>query len=1368
MIRSLRITGWRRWAVEFIAFNLIALVLLRLVVMTPIGHAIAVWQIERMSVRGQSIELSDVRGDLLGRFEVGELSVSDANGTWLEARNLAVSWSPQHLLNRTLIIRQLAVAEVDALKEPELSASGGSSRSRARPWRFDLGRGGIDRLQIEEGIFGRSQSLKLGVGLQTRGGSGTAQIRLEPLEERTDSLDLSVNWAPGTYPIGRLEIDAKAGGLIATLLRTPDGRDLKGRFDARLLNGDWIFAGQLASDDWQLLQLETSATPEAVSGKLVLAADGFAYLSPVSQLVGNSISLSLSAVHNDESVPVAFVLDADESRFEGDLIWQRMANGLSISDINARLEPGAMFDRLGLSIAQLGSISVQGDLRQTSDGLSYSGQIGTRDASVSERLIEQLVIDLTADYVSGALEVELNSNASGVEAISGGSVFASLNGRYETKAGLASLREVSVQSNGVSATGSGSIDRAGSMDLKGNMTLEDVGSIRASNLSWALKRDSSGELRSTVQGPFALGGLNESARVVLGENGHVRAEIVGAVGVPLRLESLNLLAGVLNVDASGDLTGDEAGLKGRIGGEPFSVFDVNASSSAGRFEVSFPNGTFSARGELQLPQLGWQKQQLNQTNISFSAIQSDGLAFEANFESTLNQSDLSLGLVGTATDQAIDLRAINIEFEEFLTSGAAEIRPNAFELSSGFLDFGGDLPGGGALVGRIQLLDGDYEIESSLSEFSRAGIALKKADLLGRGDFNQIAADVEIDGDLVSDAGSATLTGNSAATVRFDDQSLALNLNFLIDEHEVRTASPIQVVLGSEPQLSGELAVFGGRVIASASLGDSPYFTAALANVGVAPIGGLIGRTQLDGLLNGQFDLRRGEAGLAGTGELSASGLALGGNDLSSMTASVTADLKDKDVEASLAIGDSANGVDFLGTLEFALIETTTGWVSGIDPAVPVSASLSGSGDISQLWRTFGPAGLNFEGTVDLDLRGEGLIDALHLTGPVRLEDGVFEQAASGLGLKSIQLDAEANSNLISVRSVSANGWNGGSLTGDGHFGYDRTLELRLELQELDALNRDDLSAKVSGLVSIARSDAQTKIGGQLELNEGRLDLSKLPRAGYQTLAVSFEEPGSGQVAEPDPEGVQVNIGVTADRRLFVISPQLESEWGLDLDVRGTTDDLQLVGRANLVRGSVELLTNTFRLTDGELRFGGAIEESEIDLRANQSRDTFETEIRLIGDLLSPAIELSSSPALPEEEILSRVLFGQSAGNLSAFQAAQLASAAAALASGGSGLDIMGSFRDATGLDRVSIGENVDGSASLTTGKYLADNVYLEVETGASGTPALELEWTPVDSLQIDTQLDPELGPRLSIQWRRDFDRLALAGEPASDPESAP
>ncbi|MEL7285392.1 MAG: translocation/assembly module TamB domain-containing protein, partial [Pseudomonadota bacterium] len=152
--------------------------------------------------------------------------------------------------------------------------------------------------------------------------------------------------------------------------------------------------------------------------------------------------------------------------------------------------------------------------------------------------------------------------------------------------------------------------------------------------------------------------------------------------------------------------------------------------------------------------------------------------------------------------------------------------------------------------------------------------------------------------------------------------------------------------------------------------------------------------------------------------------------------------------------------------------------------------------------------------------------------------------------------------------------------------------------------------------------------------------------------------------------------------------------------------------------------------------------------------------ITLSGSIDDPDIALSSDPSLPDDEVLSRVLFGRSPSELSALEAAQLAGAAAQLAGSG-GFNLVGQLQEATGLDRLSIGLDDQGAATVSTGKYIAKDIYLEIETGGTGAPGVALEWTPLDNVAVDAEVDPELGPKVAVQWKRDFDRLP--GEPDDD-----
>ena len=58
---------------------------------------------------------------------------------------------------------------------------------------------------------------------------------------------------------------------------------------------------------------------------------------------------------------------------------------------------------------------------------------------------------------------------------------------------------------------------------------------------------------------------------------------------------------------------------------------------------------------------------------------------------------------------------------------------------------------------------------------------------------------------------------------------------------------------------------------------------------------------------------------------------------------------------------------------------------------------------------------------------------------------------------------------------------------------------------------------------------------------------------------------------------------------------------------------------------------------------------------------------------------------MPEDEILAHLLFGKSAGSLSAFELLQLAQATARLAGVNTGPGILDRIRENTGLDRLSL-----------------------------------------------------------------------------------
>ena len=104
--------------------------------------------------------------------------------------------------------------------------------------------------------------------------------------------------------------------------------------------------------------------------------------------------------------------------------------------------------------------------------------------------------------------------------------------------------------------------------------------------------------------------------------------------------------------------------------------------------------------------------------------------------------------------------------------------------------------------------------------------------------------------------------------------------------------------------------------------------------------------------------------------------------------------------------------------------------------------------------------------------------------------------------------------------------------------------------------------------------------------------------------------------------------------------------------------------------------------------------------------------IAVTGPASSPEFSFSSSPDLPQDEVLSRILFQRPSGGLSAGQALQLAQAVAQL-SGGSGNDAFERLRRSLGVDSLDITVGAGGGPGVGVSRYISDNVRVGVRAGA-------------------------------------------------------
>ena len=101
----------------------------------------------------------------------------------------------------------------------------------------------------------------------------------------------------------------------------------------------------------------------------------------------------------------------------------------------------------------------------------------------------------------------------------------------------------------------------------------------------------------------------------------------------------------------------------------------------------------------------------------------------------------------------------------------------------------------------------------------------------------------------------------------------------------------------------------------------------------------------------------------------------------------------------------------------------------------------------------------------------------------------------------------------------------------------------------------------------------------------------------------------------------------------------------------------------------------------------------------------------MTGPANDPSFTFSANPALPQDEVLARLIFQQGTTDLSPLQIAQLAEAAASLAGVGGSTGLLENLRSQIGVDDIDIKTTADGQTAVGVGKYINDNIYLGVDS---------------------------------------------------------
>ena len=1309
--RGLRIAAWIVGGV--VGLPLLGLLFIWIFANTGAGRA----TIETLAakVSGGTIELQGLGGRFPGALRLAHAEIRDTDGAWLTLDDVTLDWSPLALFSGEAKIDSLTAAHIAAARLPVSEASTSKGKSSLPPLRIAVGELRIDRLDLGAALAGTPASVR-----------ASGNLRFDSLSDGDVALDIERLDGPGSYKLSgkmgaagdnvALNIGEPSHGLLGEFARLPDlgavsvAATLAGPRNAEQLSlamkvgaltgkgkGTIDLQGQTADLDlaiaapamaprpdvhWQSASLDLHvhgpfSGPDA-AGKLViadLAASGASLGRLAADLQGNSGKIDVKGAIENVRVPGAQpdLLAAAPIAFQAEAILDQPALPLTFAVSHPLISVTGG--------AQLGG-AMNGTATVKLPNLAPFAALA--DAAVEGH---GAVVAKLAQH-DDATQISLD----GMVSITGGEAMAAnLIGRDATLALAGSVNgsdvaidRAAIEGKGLQLSAHGA-RTGGSLDFAWGATLANVAAV-ASNLSGPVS------VEGRVHGP------QDDLALTLHSHGQIAAP-----GVPSG-----------PVDASVDATGlpahptGQLDLRGQLLGAPINLSGKFQHGDDGATQIILSHAqwkSIDAQGDLTLPAgavmpLG--RMQFRAARLTDLEPLVD-MQLGGSLEATLDTVDAGGKPQARLRAEGRRLAALGDKAER-ATLDATITDPAVHPVAAARIDLTGITAANG--------ITGSTRIEANGP---------------------QEALVLRLTSDLNTAQGPAHI--NSAATAQLPQRVLqltALQADYrgetirLLGPAKLRAADGIaidQLRLGSGGATLTIAGQISPRLQAAVALRNA---TLALAKPFFPDLNGA-GTLALDAKLSGTLAAPAGTIRATGRGLRIQNG-AGGALPAADLDADVTLRGESAQLNARLASG---------GKLRLQVAGTAPLKADG-----PLDLRSTGNIDLALLDPLLTAEGRSLRGLVTLDMGIAGTMASPRASGAVRLANGSMQDFAQGIHITAISGTVAASGDALRLEQFTGRAGEG-TIAINGTVGVAAPMPIDLTITARNArpLASDLLSTTMDANLTVkGEVKGDLAVGGRIHIARANI---QIPDKFPQSVAVlDVRRPGEKPPPPPTPNPpIALNLIIDAPEQIFVRGHGLDAEMGGQLRLNGTAAAPQIAGGFDLRHGNFSLAGQTLNFTKGKVAFDGYGLQAKLDPTINfvaeSSANSITATLTITGYADQPKIRLSSTPDLPQDEILAQLLFGQSVKQLTPFQVVQIAQALAAITGIGGGSDPLASVRKGLGLDRLSVGA-ASGSgpgATVEAGKYVANGVYVGTKQGTSGGTSAQVQIDLTKHLKLQSQL---------------------------------
>jgi translocation and assembly module TamB len=576
--------------------------------------------------------------------------------------------------------------------------------------------------------------------------------------------------------------------------------------------------------------------------------------------------------------------------------------------------------------------------------------------------------------------------------------------------------------------------------------------------------------------------------------------------------------------------------------------------------------------------------------------------------------------------------------------------------------------------------------------------------------------------------------------------ALASPTTILVDKGVVELKDLALAVGAGRLRLDGRI---GERLDLTAQARALPLAIAAMADAGLA----------LDGALDA--DARIQGAASAPSGDWKVK--------IAKLTAPQTRSngLPPIDIAAHGSLAGARTSVD----ADIALGASSHIEIAGSAPLSATGAldlAIKGAVDAKLLDTTLAAGGQTLRGKANIDLRVSGAAAAPALAGAVTLRDGAFADPLNGVSLDHMEARIEGRGRELSIAQFSAQTRNGGRIAVSGHVAVNPETgfpgALRIVARDAQLVSSElltttaDLDLEIGG--ALARAPL---IGGRVKLASmevnvpDRLPASALAPPGATHISpgdfakrmLALERKAKEKAGKKTSFDGRIDLTLSAPNRIFVRGRGIDAEFGGELRLTGTLQKPVANGAFDLRRGRLQLLTQRIDISRGRLTFAGGL-VPQLDFSAETTAGDVTAIIGVSGPAALPTFTFGSSPSLPQDEVLSRLLFAKASGSLSPFQAVQLAAALAQFSGAGTGVDAFEKMRRALGVDSLDLEAGGAGGPKVGASRYISDRISVGVRTGMKPEQTavgVGVDVTKNVRLKGETRVDGKSSVGVGVEW---------------------